>query len=214
MNTHTRSHIEQQTIALAGAVQAIQLVDRIASTGGCSPEFAEASLHSLFRFDADTVEAVYGGIGGVRSGLKTLATLLTNAHDGISPVIPRYLFNLLYLERKYSADSNMMKIVRSRLEHSQFRTENFAAELADISHSVAAIYEDTLSKMAFRIKIAGSPEHLQNSRNADMIRALLLAGLRSVFLWRQLGGRRWKLFLQRKTLLENAQNLSRDARLV
>ena len=39
--------------------------------------------------------------------------------------------------------------------------------------------------------------------------ALLLAGIRSAYLWRQLGGRRWKLVLQRKPMLEASQNLSR-----
>ncbi len=44
---------------------------------------------------------------------------------------------------------------------------------------------------------------------ADIIRALLLAGIRAAFLWRQLGGRRWRLLLQRKKLLQASQNLSR-----
>jgi high frequency lysogenization protein len=42
------------------------------------------------------------------------------------------------------------------------------------------------------------------------VRALLLAGIRAAFLWRQLGGRRWKLVLQRRRLLQRCQALSRD----
>ncbi len=68
--------------------------------------------------------------------------------------------------------------------------------------------------MRFRVKVTGSEAHLGNPRNADIIRALLLAGMRSAFLWRQLGGRRWKLLWQRKQLLEISQKLSRTLELV
>jgi high frequency lysogenization protein len=82
--------------------------------------------------------------------------------------------------------------------------------VGDICHSVAAIYQDTLSTLSFRIKINGSAQHLQNSKNADVIRALVLAGVRSAHLWRQLGGRRWKLALQRGQIRDTAVALSRD----
>ena len=81
-------------------------------------------------------------------------------------------------------------------------------------HSISAIYQDTLSTLRFRIKVNGSEAQLTNSNNADLIRTLLLAGIRSAYLWRQLGGRRWKLLLQRKQLLEVSQNLSRTLELV
>jgi CII-binding regulator of phage lambda lysogenization HflD len=44
---------------------------------------------------------------------------------------------------------------------------------------------------------------------ADIVRSLLLAGIRSAYLWRQLGGRRWKLAFQRQSMLRSAQELSR-----
>ena len=104
----------------------------------------------------------------------------------------------------------MMTMVRSRLEHTSFRAEHFANHVNDLCHSVSGIYQDTLSRLKFRIKVSGSAQHLQNPQNEDVIRALLLAGIRSAFLWRQLGGRRWKLFFQRKRLLETSQHLSRS----
>ncbi len=121
----------------------------------------------------------------------------------------RYVFSLLYLERKFAANPEMMSVVRSRLEHASFRAEHFANHVNDLCHSVSGVYQDTLSKLRYRIKVTGSAQHLQNEQNADIIRALLLAGIRSAFLWRQLGGRRWRLMFQRKRLLETSQNLSR-----
>ena len=81
--------------------------------------------------------------------------------------------------------------------------------MQELCHSVSGIYQDTLSKLKFRIKVTGSAQNLENTDNADIIRALLLAGIRSAFLWHQLGGRRWKLLLQRKQLLHTSQQLSR-----
>ena len=121
----------------------------------------------------------------------------------------RYVFSILHLERKFAANSDMMAVVRSRLEHASFRAEHFAGHVNDVCHSVSGIYQDTLSKMQFRIKVSGSAQHLQNQQNADMIRALLLAGVRAAFLWRQLGGARWKLVFQRRRILQRAQELSR-----
>jgi high frequency lysogenization protein len=68
--------------------------------------------------------------------------------------------------------------------------------------------------LKFRIKVNGSAQHLENPQNADVIRAALMAGIRAGFLWRQLGGRRWKLVVQRKRVLETSQNLSRGLGLV
>ncbi|GAB3271706.1 high frequency lysogenization protein HflD [Parahaliea aestuarii] len=206
-----RSPLEQQTIALAGVVQAARIVDQVSRTGSYPPEFLESSIHSLFKFDAEGVEDVFGGVEGVRLGLQNLAALLANQKEAENRELVRYVFALLYLEGKFSSDPAMMQVVRSRLEHASFRAEHFAGHVHDVCHSISGVYQDTLSKLKFRIKVSGSAQHLQDSRNADIIRALLLAGIRSGFLWRQMGGRRWKLLFQRKALLHCAQQLSRTS---
>lgn len=205
-----RSALDEQTIALAGAAQAARLVDQVSRTGSCPPEFLQASLNSLFVFDTESVEAIYGGLPGIKLGLDTLAMVLHNQQPPEQRDMVRYIFNLLYLERKFAADPAMMAVVRSRLEHASFRAEHFAAHASDICHSVSGIYQDTLSNLKFRIKVSGSAQHLENSQTADTIRALLLAGIRATFLWRQLGGRRWKLLLQRRAIGQRAQALSRE----
>ncbi|NCF18618.1 MAG: high frequency lysogenization protein HflD [Haliea sp.] len=201
--------LEQQTIALAGVAQAARLVDQISRTGSYPMEFLESSIHSLFEFDPGSIEEVYGGRAGVKLGLHNLSSLLASRQSQENREIVRYVFSLLYLERRFATDKEMMAVVRSRLEHASFRAEHFANHVNDLCHSVSGIYQDTLSQLKFRIKVSGSAQHLQNQQNADIIRALLLAGIRSAFLWRQLGGRRWKLLIQRKRLLQASQNLSR-----
>lgn len=204
------SVLEQQTIALAGVAQAARLVDQISRTGSYPAEFLEPSIHSLFEFDPDNVAAIFGGLAGVKLGLNNLSAMLASRQADENREIVRYVLNMLYLERKFAASNEMMSVVHSRLEHTSFKAEHFAGHVNDVCHSVSGIYQDTLSKMRFRIKVSGSAQHLQDKVNADIIRALLLAGIRSAFLWRQLGGRRWRLLFERKRILQTSQNLSRD----
>jgi len=209
MSESTLSVLEQQTIALAGVAQAARLVDQISKTGSYPLEFLTPSIHSLFQFEAGSVEDIFGGVAGVKLGLNNLNSLLASRQADENRDLARYVFAMLYLERKFATDPAMMSVVHTRLEHASFRAEHFANNVNDLCHSVSGIYQDTLSKLRFRIKVTGSAQHLHNSNNADVIRALLLAGIRSAFLWRQLGGRRWKLLWQRKELLRTSQQLSR-----
>ena len=209
MSASKLSNLEQQTVALAGVAQAARMVDQISKTGSYPLEFLEPSVHSLFEFEADSVEDVFGGLPGVKLGLHNLSSLLASRQAQENHDVVRYVFSLLYLERKFAANREMMSVVHSRLEHASFRAEHFANHVHDLCHSVSGVYQDTLSHLKFRIKVNGSAQHLQNTQNADVIRTLLLAGIRSAFLWRQLGGRRWKLVVQRKQLLKASQNLSR-----
>jgi len=210
MSDAHRSRLENQAIALAGVAQAARLVDQIARTGSCPVEFVEASVHSLFVFEPRQTEEVFGGIGGIKLGLQNLCMLLASRQEATSAEMVRYVFGLMYLERKFATNSEMMSVVRSRLEHTRFRAEHFSSHVHELCHSVSAIYQDTLSHLSFRIKVAGSQEYLENTQNADRIRTLLLCGIRAAFLWRQLGGRRWRLLLQRRRLLDTAQRLSRE----
>ncbi len=201
--------LEQQTLALAGVAQSARMVDQLSRTGSYPAQFLQASIHSLFRFEAEDAAAVFGGVAGVKLGLDTLSSLLANQQGPEQRDVNRYLFSLLHLERRFAADPEMMGVVHSRLQHASFKAEHFSDNVGEVCHSIAGIYGDTLSQLRFRIKVTGSAQHLQDRQTADKIRALLLAGIRSAFLWRQLGGRRWKLVLQRRRQLAVCQKLSR-----
>ena len=209
-----RSKIAQQAIALAGVAQAARLIDQISKTGSYPDEFLKASVQSLFVFDLDSADDLFGGVGGVKLGLQNLASILASRQAPETRDVVRYVFSILHLERHFASNSEMQSIVHSRLEHASYNAEHFAANEQDVCHTISAIYQDTLSTLRFRIKVNGSEAQLTNRNNADLIRTLLLAGIRSAYLWRQLGGRRWKLLLQRKQLLEVSQSLSRTLELV
>ena len=212
--TKKRSKIEQQAIALAGVAQVARMVDQISKTGSYPDDFLEPSVNSLFVFEINSAEDLFGGIGGVKLGLQNLSSILASRQAPETRDVVRYVFSILHLERQFAANTDMQSVVRARLEHASFNSEHFAGHVHDVCHSVSAIYQDTLSHLRFRIKVNGSATHLSNTQNSDIIRSLLLAGIRSAFLWRQLGGRRWKLLMQRKQLLEVSQELSRTLELV
>ena len=77
------SSLEQQVIALAGVVQAARMVDQVAKTGSYPAAFFEASLRSLFVFDAPSVDAVYGNVQGVKLGLRSVVDMLTDATNEV-----------------------------------------------------------------------------------------------------------------------------------
>ncbi|MEP5764727.1 MAG: high frequency lysogenization protein HflD [Halieaceae bacterium] len=201
---------EQQVLALAGVVQAARLVDEISRTGSYPEEFLSPTINSLFKFDAADTADVYGGVGGVKLGLQNLAAMLASRDADNNREMARYVFGLLHLEKRFSSTPEMVSIVRSRLEHAQFKSEYFSTHVQEVSHSLAGIYQDTISTFRFRVTVTGNMKQLSQQKNADMIRALLLAGIRSAFLWRQLGGRRWQLLMRRRKIQQVAQNLSRQ----
>ena len=55
--------------------------------------------------------------------------------------------------------------------------------------------------------VSGENHLLTDSAIANRIRALLLCGMRSAILWRQLGGSRWQLLLKRATFVKQAQHI-------
>lgn len=196
-----------QTIALAGILQSVHLVNQIATTGSANPESFNATINSLFQFDVDTPIEVFGGVDGIKLGLDILKDILSGSTKEDYRAHIRYSLAILHLQKKAGRNDEMMTLIRRRLEHASLKAEHFTDNHQEIAVSCAAIYQDTISKFKYRIQVGGNAHHLQNSVNADNIRALLLAGIRSAVLWRQMGGRRWQLFFSRGRLLKMATAL-------
>jgi high frequency lysogenization protein len=199
-----------QVIAMAGILQSAYLVDQIAKQGSTPAESMNPSINSLFQFDAQSPAAVYGGVHGIQLGLRLLRDILTEKNAAQYRSTIRYALGMLYLQKKLAAHPDMLSIIRSRLDHAVLKSTHFTNNINEISSSISAIYQDTVSTFKFRIQITGSMQQLQNPTNSNNIRALLLAGIRAAVLWRQTGGHRWHLFLSRKRLLNEAKRLLED----
>lgn len=203
-----RPLLEQQTLALAGVAQAARIVDLAAKTGSWPEPFVEASIHSLFCFEPEAVDMVFGTPQGIRLGLEQLSACLRMNQDSAAADTLRYTMAMLQLERKFSARDDMQSVIHSRLKHTAYKAENFSSDIRGLSANISAIYQDTLSHLSYRIKVTGSAQHLNNPQVADLVRAVLLCGVRAAFLWRQLGGNRFRLMWYRGAMRETAARLA------
>lgn len=216
----------EQTMALAGIFQAATLVDHIARQGLVSQDALEASIASLFVTNPKATEDVYGGRQQLRfnlsTGLKTLQRSLDKSGNPMTPHITRYALSMIALERKLAKNPKFLTVIGERLEGLEKKAEFFTASNQDegqadnpsrfthgaIIAGLDQLYQDTISQFSFRIQVQGDPRQLQNTENAARIRALLLAGIRSAMLWKQVGGHRWHFLFLRARLREPLKRLN------
>jgi high frequency lysogenization protein len=198
---------KDRTLALAGVLQATELVRQAAWHGTWSGYAATASLDSLFRLEADTVDSVYGDRKRMRLGLETLISVL-QGEQGSNDAL-RYAIALLQIERRFQANKDMQSKIGEGLEAIELAARDQSEETAEDfkAERVAALYSETISHLKPRIVVNGRPQYLKIDRVVNWVRSLLLSGLRSAVLWDQLGGGRMELMIGRRKLLEQAREL-------
>ena len=201
---------QERLIALAGVFESAALVERLAKTGQVQEVPLTCLLGSLLvRNPKDTLE-VYGGDHlNLRDGLRALAGALERNPQNLPRDSLRYALALLALQRQLDKRGDMLQVIGNRLQQIEGQAQLFGISHDNVIAACAALYQDTISTFRQRIQVHGEMQHLQNSRNAEKIRALLLAGIRSAMLWRQLGGHRWQLLFSRRKLLADLYPLLR-----
>ena len=103
--------LSERVVALAGVVQALAQVRRIAETGQSDAGAVQTMLDSVFRIDADTPQAVYGSAADLAPGLRLLRDYFNKetADDGL----PRLALAVLQLERRFVGETNTVGAVAS-----------------------------------------------------------------------------------------------------
>ncbi|HKX57291.1 MAG TPA: high frequency lysogenization protein HflD [Xanthomonadales bacterium] len=198
---------KDRTLALAGVLQATELVRQAAWHGTWSGYAASASLESLFRLEADTVDTIYGDRKRMRLGLETLISVLQG--DQANNDALRYAIALLQIERRFQGNRKLQEKIGQGLEEIEQSARAVAAESAEDykAEKVAELYTATISQIQPRIVVNGRPQYLKVDRVVHWVRSLLLSGLRSAVLWDQLGGGRLELMFGRRKILDQAQEL-------
>ena len=197
---------KSQTIALAGVFQATELVRQVARRGMADTSATESSIRSLFMIDADSAEGVFGGLAGVGMGLRQLKSHFGRTGDRNAETV-RYALGLLRLERKAFRDKAIMQVIGDGIDVASRQREHFPILHANVLARLASIYAETISGLQPRIMVKGEPLHLENPENVNRIRALLLAGIRSGVLWRQMGGTGLRLILGGRRIASAAETL-------
>jgi high frequency lysogenization protein len=201
---HTK---REQSIALAGVFQAASLVEQIANKGMANSAVIESSLESLFRFDVDSVESVFGNLAGVGSGLRVLNEQAGAFKNGRNLEVTQYAISMIALEKKLSANPKMLEQVTEGLQEIQKSLEFFSLMHENVFAKLGELYKETISTLQPKIVVQGERAYLSNSSNANKVRALLLAGIRAAVLWRQCGGTRWHILFGRKKYLNECRHL-------
>jgi high frequency lysogenization protein len=197
---------QDRTIALAGIYQAAALVQQIARQGMAEEKALSCSIHSLFQVDAATTADVFGGVDGLRLGLRTLWNQ-TVGPDTRNNQITSYLLGLIHLERKLSKKAARLDQIHTEILLTKDTLIHFSQLHTNILARLAEIYSIHISSMQPRIMVSGEPLYLENQDNVNKIRSLLLAGIRAAMLWRQTGGRRRQLLLNKASYRESGKQI-------
>jgi high frequency lysogenization protein len=205
----TAHSLNEQLLALAGVCQAAKLVQNVARKGEVDEIAAEASLSSILVTNPDNTQQIYGALNNLKLGFGILVEQLDNASKNKDAELTRYIASIISLERKLSRNRNALNELGERVSHVQRQSAHVGFENAQIMSSLASIYSDVVSPLAAKIQIAGSPENLKIQSNQMKVRALLLAGIRSAVLWRQLGGQRRQILFSRTKLVQSAKQTLR-----
>lgn len=197
--------MRDRVLALAGLVQALAQVRRIADTGQAHADVLSTALESVFRIDADSAEGVYGGTRALRPGL----ILLREYFHGALPdeQLPRLALAVLQLERRFVRDDEMVERVLSGLRKQGSHAERLGSAHPEVLNGLGALYADTLSHLRPRVLVQGNPHYLGQATVVAEVRAMLLCAIRSAVLWRQMGGSLWDFLLRKKAMAQAVDEL-------
>ena len=201
--TSTTYTLQDRLIALGAIYQASLCVRQIATRGTVDTDLMEPCIYSLFQKDADSTAAIFGTPGALCPGVRELANQISGKSTK-DLEFTRYLLALLKLESALTRRQDLVDRIAKGIDEARAKLVHFPMLHPNLLAHLAELYSQTISQLQPRIMVRGEPNYLQNPDNQNRMRALLLAGVRAAWLWRQVGGSRWKIILGRQKLLEAA----------
>lgn len=197
--------MKDRVIALAGLLQAIRLVQQMANNGQAESAALATCVDSLFRFDAESTEAVYGGVRQLEPGLRRLiAQLDGNDRDTAQT---RIAMNVLHLERRFMKAPGVPEKLHEDLTALSSQRDELGPTHPTILMRLGELYAESISPLGPRVLVQGNPVYLSQATLVGEVRASLLAALRAAVLWRQVGGSYWDLLVSRKTMVDIAKGM-------
>jgi len=185
--------MHERVLALAGLVQALKQVRRIADTGQADAAILSTALDSVFRVDAESPESVYGTSAALRPGLLLLREYFGNENK--DEALPKLALAVLQIERRFVRDAAMARQVHDGILAAKPDAERLGSTHPEVLTALGKLYADTVSHLR------PNPHYLGQTDIVSEIRAALLASLRSAVLWRQLGGNLFDFLLSRRRMV-------------
>lgn len=196
--------LPERVLALAGVVQALAQVRRIAETGQSDAAVVQTAIDSVFRIDADTPQGVYGSASDLAPGLRLLRDYFGN--EVKDEHLPRLALAVLQLERRFVRESETAHAVAEGISVISEQAASTGSTHPDVLSALGSLYADTISHLRPKVMVQGNPHYLGQPGVVAEIRAILLAAVRSAVLWRQLGGSFWDLLLSRRAMADAASD--------
>ena len=189
-----------QAVALAGVFHCAELVDKLAHNGYVSELQLGQAMTALLNQNPQSVMDLYGDLDNLELGMTSLRAAIEQDTKTTTDVM-RYVIGIMYLARKLTSDKKRLTEIGEGIEIAGRQAEVFTPMHDNVVANIASLYSNTISTLPSRIKVRGSPLYLKQSAVAQRTRCLLFSGIRSAFLWHQLGGKRRHLLWQRKLFI-------------
>lgn len=192
---------QERMLAFAGMCLASVCVQQLARRGDITPgETSDVLIDSVLNTSPENTEAVYGNVQALRPGLQVLLRQLDAPGDK-DVEQTRYVVGMLQLERRLAKNAQAMTTLSDGIHQIQRQRDEFGFATDVIERNLGSLYSDVISPLGPRIQINGDPQYLKQPALQHKLRALLLAGIRSAVLWRQLGGKRRQVVFNRKQMV-------------
>ena len=210
--------IKSETIALAALFQCCTQIQRIATTGYFDERAVASVIRSLIVTDPKTIDDIYQESDLVVGFKQILDSFgkgdMSKAADTI--VITKMALKLITLAHNVEGNDKVFNRMSDEIDaltraittdHPDFLTfgNTQVVNTEENFHLFGSLYQSIISPNFAKLIIYGEERCLREVSNQEKIRALLLAGIRAVILWRQVVGRRRFLVFRRKAILEYAR---------
>ncbi len=186
--------------ALAGLIQAAVTVHAIAHGQPVDTTLKTALIRATFTTHPDSLDDIFPTLAPYREGLRVAAKMLSSPGGAVIEPL-KYSLALLDLEKRLRSQPALVRQIGEGIEELAQREANWESGVPEhVYRKLSELYQQTVSTLSRRVQVTGNVAQLRRDDVAAEVRALLLAGIRFAWLWRQLGGRRWHLVLRRSNI--------------
>lgn len=196
-------------LSLSGIFQSISIVCQLSQTGICNYDAFKISINSILNINPETTLSVYGNSEkNLKLGITTLLSLLNNSNSyKVSGRMLRYIVRIIILEKKLKKNIFYSEMLFKQISELVQKNINCINSYDILSDQLSKIYLSVFSKLGSRIKIFGSHKVLKDILVQNKIRCALLSGIRSVVLWKQVGGSFLQLVFCKNQIYSQANNV-------
>jgi high frequency lysogenization protein len=197
-----KPELKNEVISLGAIYQASSEIKKIAWEGKVNNKFIEPLIYSVYQTTSNEIEEIYINLKRLNTGLDFLRKQYVGDAFSRDAEVDRYFEAINILVKNMNKNTKIISNLRDELSsHKESVTEDNLHEHAEF---LSNLYLKTISTINPRIIVNGDNIHLTDSKNASMIRALLLSAIRSFILWQQSGGSKFRIFLFKRKIAELA----------